>query len=110
VKYTIENIIDGIYAKIDSMDIPDREKYLWKSKLQQYPNEISQNILEWINDLPITEVDCHGESIVKTMTVWDLDESWMPWVIDGFIKFKKSGFRVQSVIDQQIALMKSDVR
>lgn len=106
--YTKENIVEGIYAKIDAMNELDvDDKAFWKDRLMEYPVEIEQNILEWVNDYPITEVDCRGESVLRTMWAFDLDESWMPFIVDGFIKFKNSNFRVQSIIGQSIQ-MRSD--
>lgn len=95
MQYTRENIIDGILTKIDSMHtISERQKNRLKKELVNYPIEIEQNILEWVNDLPITEVDCHGESIKHVMKIFDLTEEDVPYLIKNFINFKDSGFRV----------------
>ena len=95
MRYTKENIVAGIYAKIDSLDnISDRKKNIFKRKLPDYPKEIEQNVLEWINDLPLTDVDCHGESIIKVMKLFNLDNSAIPYLIKNFIDYKESNFRV----------------
>lgn len=98
MKYTEKNIIDGINAKIDNMYSDSGMRQWYKYRLPQYPKEIEQNVLEWINDAPITEVDCHGESVLDIMNAWNLDTSYIPLIIDGFIKFAKTNFRTSSVI------------
>lgn len=103
--YTKENIMDGIYAKIDAMpNVDEADKEIWRRRLVQYPKEIEQNVLEWVNNLPITEVDCHGESIKKTMDRWGLDKDCIPSVINGFVKFKKGNFRTPSIIVKAICV------
>lgn len=105
MQYTKENIQDGIMAKIEAMDITREEKLLLKMRLPKYPKEIEQNVLEWINDLPLTEVDCHGESIITTMRRWDFTEKDIPYIIDGFVAFAKRNFRASDVIWQSVTGM-----
>ena len=93
VKYTKENIIEGIYEKIDTIDGFEGLKVLWKYKLPQYPIEIEQNVLEWLNGEPISDIDYHGESIAKIFKLWNIDESRFISVLLGFIDFKNEGWR-----------------
>ena len=99
MQYTQENIKQGICAKIDKLYDDNTDREFWKQKLLEYPKEIEQNILEWINDHPITDVDCHGESILDKMNAWKMDISYFPMVVRGFIQFSKTQFTCPSVID-----------
>ena len=96
MKYTRENIIEGIKAKLDEMfgenSTTEPMSVMFKNVLPQYPIEIEQNVLEWINNEPITEVDCHGISIKHIMDRKNLSEFHMPQLIKNFIDFKNNGF------------------
>lgn len=96
--YTKNNIIDGIYAKIDSLYEDENTRRMWKTFLPNYPKEIEQNVLEWVNNQPITHVDCYGESVLDIMDMWNIDESYMPEIINGFIHFAETKFTIPSVI------------
>ena len=75
MKYTKENIIDGIKAKINTINEPEVIKRMFVEKISQYPVEIEQNILEWVNDKPLTKIECHGESLVEIIERWGFDNS-----------------------------------
>ena len=99
MKYTKENIIEGIYAKVDAMpDASEADKEFWKWKLVQYPIEVEQNVIEWVNGLPITELDCHGESIRRVLDFGGLDDTYFPSVLIGFIWFKSNDFMTNSIV------------
>jgi hypothetical protein len=100
MKYTRENILEGINVKLEEW-CWDKRIYggllkVYKQELPQYPIEVEQNVLEWINGEPITEVDCHGMSIRRVMDCFDLSDDSFPLVLRDFISFKKGGFRNQS--------------
>ena len=57
MKYTKENIAEGIKAKIDVINEPEVIKHKFVKKISEYPIEIEQNILEWINDEFLTNID-----------------------------------------------------
>ena len=89
--YTKENIKEGIIAKINSINDEDADegmKRIWRNKFVNYPIEVEQNVLEWINNQPITDIDCHGESIRRVLDIFELDDSWFPIVLENFILFK----------------------
>lgn len=96
MKYTKENIIEGIYAKLDEMQgdpvLVEAAKQSYKKSLVNYPIEVEQNVLEWINDLPITAIDCHGTSIKKVLDGMELSIEFFPMVLENFIYFKETGF------------------
>lgn len=100
MKYTRENILEGINAKLEATYCRDKmdERFLrlYKQELPQYPIEVEQNVLEWINDEPITEVDCHGISIRYVLDRFNLSNDWFPLVLRNFITFKNGGFRNRS--------------
>ena len=102
MKYTKENIAEGIKAKINSLQVDEGTKrgLLWC--IPQYPKEIEQNILEWINNEPLTDVDCHGESIVRTMAMWNFTKDDIPQLICGFVAFKEGNFRISNHIWQAV--------
>ena len=101
--YTKENIKEGIIAKINALDdYSEDSKRVFRSILMDYPIEVEQNVLEWINDLPITEVDCHGDSIKRVMDVFNLDISWFPVVLNNFIRFKNVNFCMTTVIYENL--------
>lgn len=102
MKYTKDNIKNGIIEKVNSMNVTEGEKEWLRMRLIQYPKEIEQNVLEWINDLPLTDIDCHGESILKTMAAWNINKDDIPYVINGFVSFAKRNFRVSDVIWQSV--------
>ena len=102
-KYTRENIKEGIINKINSIDnVSEATKRVWRERFLEYPIEIEQNILEWINDEPITQVDCYGESIRWVMDAFELDISWFPMILENFIRFKDTGFKLNSVITYRL--------
>ena len=103
MKYTKENILEGIKNKINSLNTSEENKQWWIERISQYPVEIEQNILEWINNQPLTDVDCHGESVLKTMQMWDLNENDLPYILSGFTTFKEGHFRVSNHIWQTVA-------
>jgi hypothetical protein len=96
MKYTKQNIVEGIYNKLDAMfehePMLHPMKELYKEKLVHYPKEVEQNVLEWINDLPLTEIDCYGVSIKGVMVDLELPDVWFPRVLSSFIDFMNSGF------------------
>lgn len=99
--YTKENIEEGIIAKINSINDEDADegmKRIWRNKFVNYPIEVEQNVLEWINNQPITDIDCHGESIRRVLDIFELDDSWFPIVLENFILFKNSGFRSNGLV------------
>ena len=99
MKYTRENIQEGIIAKINSLnELSEASKRVYRTVLIDYPIEVEQNVLEWINDLPITEVDCHGESIKNVMNVLGLDVTWFPSILKNFISFKHTNFLLYNTI------------
>lgn len=103
MKYTKENIKEGIIAKINSLDeLSEASKRVLRIELLDYPIEVEQNVLEWINNLPITEVDCHGESIKRVMNVFNLDISWFPVILEGFIRFKDTNFLMVTTIFENL--------
>ena len=84
MKYTKENIQEGIRATINALPITSIDKELLMFSIPQYPIEIEQNVLEWINNEPLTDINCHGESIVQTMQAWgfsnkDIPHSFFSW-------------------------------
>lgn len=95
MKYTRENIKEGIYAKLKEIykeDCHDDFVEELTRRIVNYPIEIEPNILEWINGLPLSKIDCHGISIREIMDSMDLDESYIPTLIENFITFKNDGF------------------
>ena len=96
MKYTKENIIEGINAKLDEIVAknPDLTGIcnVYRASLPNYPIEIEQNMLEWINDLPLTEIDCHGASIKGVMESRKLPDHFFPALVRNFITYKKYNF------------------
>lgn len=96
MKYTRENIVEGINAKLDEMYGKDPMLVgacaLYKSILPDYPIEIEQNVLEWVNGAPLTDIDCHGVSIKRIMENRNLKEWYFPVVLRNFIMFKRNDF------------------
>ena len=95
MKYTSDNIKEGIIDKINSIDKTKADsgmKKNWCRKLINYPIEVEQNVLEWLNDEPITKVDCHGISIRHVLDACKLDDSWFPFVLENFISFKNNNY------------------
>lgn len=89
-----EDIVEGIFWKVVMSDESDRSKPVLMKRLLDYPLEIEQNILEWINNKSLTEVDCHGESIVKWLECFNLTYEAIPLIIKAFISYKESRWRV----------------
>ena len=102
MRYTKENIIDGIYAKIDEASVSDGIKRKWRRKLVDYPEEVEQNVLEWLNDQPISEIDCHGESIKRVLDYENMGIEWFPCALEGFVNFKNSHYQVPSRVWQYV--------
>lgn len=98
MKYTRENILEGIKHKVDTLKCPDQMKIGLVDRLVLYPIEIEQNILEWINNQELTDVNCHGQSIVKLMKKWHLSEEDIPKLICGFAAFKNDEFNSPDLI------------
>ena len=94
--YTIENIQEGINAKLESMrdgtGTMDRYCILCKKWLLNYPKEVEQNILEWVNNLPLSEVEYHGTSVKRVMQTKKLVDGDFPMVIRNFKMYKDRGF------------------
>jgi hypothetical protein len=101
VKYTKENIVDGIYAKLDRIFGSDPMYKgvceMFKVTLPEYPKEIEQNVLEWVNDEPFSEIDCHGISVKHVVEIKNLSDAHMPQVFENFITFQKNGFEGNAV-------------
>lgn len=93
MKYTKENIVEGIYAKLDEMQgdpvLVELFKTEYKNILVNYPKELEQNVLEWINDLPITEIKYHDCSIKKVLDGMELSVDFFPMVLRNFIAYEK---------------------
>lgn len=102
MKYTKANIQEGIATKIKSLSIPDELKEFYIDSLQNYPNEIEQNVLEWVNNIPLTDVDCHGESIVKIMNLWGFTEADIHKIILGFQDFRDGDWQMPNYIWQAV--------
>ena len=102
MKYTKESIVEGLMVKIDSLNESLGLKNAWKKMIVKYPTEIEQNVLEWINDEPLSDIDCHGESIVQTMKTWNFSQNDIPAILCGFVMFKESGSRVSNHIWQAV--------
>ena len=98
MRYTKENIVEGIHAKLEEMygDSPMYKGFLkhMKQILPTYPTEVEQNVLEWLNGDEISDVDCHGISIKTVLSHPDaIANIDFPHVLYNFIKFQKSGFK-----------------
>ena len=102
MKYTKENIQEGIKATINALPITSIDKELLMLSIPQSPIEIEQNVLEWINNEPLTDINCHGESIVKTMQAWGFSNKDIPQIICGFVDFKDSNWRISNHIWQAV--------
>ena len=97
--YTRENIIEGIYKKVDSIkDASDGLKSIWKKELVNYPIEVEQNVLEWINGEPISDIDCHGYSMRTVLNYIKRGDEWFPFVLESFIKYKNTNFMMPSIV------------
>jgi predicted metal-dependent phosphotriesterase family hydrolase len=96
MQYTKENIVEGINAKIDEIFGSDETTRLignmYKKTLLSYPKEIEQNVLEWINDDTITEIDYHGISIKELVDDLSLQNAQMPQLFKNFITFRDYNF------------------
>lgn len=96
MRYTRENIVEGINAKLDELycgsETSATMKSIYSKSLLDYPIEIEQNILEWVNDEPFTYVDCHGISIKEIVDDLSLSKYKIPRLIKNFINFKACGF------------------
>ena len=96
MKYTRENIVEGIKDKLIRLtnNDPNREPFRAGSleMMRNYPIEIEQNILEWINDELLTEIDCGGVSVKHVMYHKNLSDIHFPIVVRNFSTFKKHGF------------------
>jgi hypothetical protein len=94
--YTIKNIHDGIDKKIESMRDGTEEMdafcTLCKAWMENYPSEVEQNILEWINNIELSDIECHGTSIKRVMNTMDLTDDAFPMVIRNFKIFKERNF------------------
>lgn len=101
MKYTKENIVEGINAKLDLMI--EKDKILrgacnaFRDIITQYPIEVEQNVLEWINGDPLTDINYHGFSIAKTMKELELHESFFMLIIRNLICYRDSGFKNISI-------------
>ena len=102
MKYTKENIHQGVEEKINSLPISEIDKRFLLIKLKKYPQEIEQNVLEWVNDVPLTDIDCYGESIVRVMRLWGFSEKDIPQLICGFMSFKNSNWQMPNYIWQAV--------
>ena len=100
--YTKENIQQGIQDKINSLHISKMDKDLLKLRIMRYPSEIEQNVLEWINNQPLSDIDCHGESILKIMNLWGFSEKDIPQLICGFGVYAKTDWTQAEVIWQEV--------
>ena len=92
MKYTRENILEGIKHKVNTLKCPDKMKIGLVDRLALYPIEIEQNVLEWVNNQELTHVDCHGQSITILMDKWNLTDEDIPKLICGFAAFKNDDF------------------
>ena len=94
--YTKENIFDGIEAKLNRIadDRPMLEPFCnaYRNVIMNYPIEIEQNVIEWINDVPLTEVNCHGISVKEVMDDYELPDHYFLVVVRNFSAFKANGF------------------
>lgn len=102
MKYTKENITEGLQHKINSLPLTDMDKELLMLRIVHYPQEIEQNVIEWINGVPLTDIDCHGESIVKVMKLWKFSEQAIPYLICGFGVYAKSNWTSPDAIWQEV--------
>lgn len=97
IRYTKENIVDGINAKLDLIygNDPNRKHFceMCKIMMNDYPVEIEQNILEWINGIPLTEIDVHGMSVKRVMAAFELTDDCFPLVVRNFKRYKSRGFK-----------------
>ena len=97
MKYTKENIVEGIDARLNELhrNQPGSEHFCQACKImmQDYPIEIEQNVLEWVNGLPISELDFHGTSIKRVMESRKLTDDFFPIVIKNFKNYKKNEFK-----------------
>ena len=96
-EYTRENIIEGLDAKLDEIKAIDPEYDGWcesyRDSIKNYPIEVEQNVLEWINNKPLTDIDCHGASIKKIMDAFNLPNWYFPAILDNFVAFKENNFQ-----------------
>ena len=94
-KFGKNDIIEGLFWKVIETNKEDDILYsILLKKLLDYPIEIEQNILEWINNETLTEIDCHGESIVKWLECFNLTYAAIPLIIKAFVDYKDSNWRV----------------
>lgn len=94
MQYTRVNIQEGIRIKLQSLDLSEEYKEMLCEKICLYPAEIEQNILEWVNNQPLTPVDCHGVSIAQVIQQWNLPENAIPDIVLGFIYYQNSHWRI----------------
>lgn len=108
MEYTKENIQEGILNKISSLSCPDGDKRIFMATLPNYPKEIEQNILEWINDRPLTDIDCHGLSLSRILIDFNLDVTDIPTLVWSFIAFKNSNWRIPQKVWQTVSGLTND--
>ena len=101
MRYTKENIVEGINAKLDAMIAKDEILRTmceaFRPILPNYPIEVEQNVLEWVNGDPLTDIDCHGFSIAQTMEDGNLHETYFMLLIKNLIKYKEGDFKHEVV-------------
>ena len=97
MRYTRENIWDGIEAKLslfrDGNESTERYLAICREFMQDYPKELEQNVLEWVNNEPITEIDCHGASIKGVMCAEKLSDLYFPMVVRNFKIYRDRNFK-----------------
>jgi hypothetical protein len=59
----------------------------------EYPIELEQNVLEWVNDLPLSEISCHGESINGVLKHMQWSNDCIPLVLNNFVLYKKGNYK-----------------
>ena len=94
MKYTKENIQEGIVAKTKSLSLSEEYTDMLIQQLLQYPVEIEQNIIEWVNDIPLTQINCHEVSMQQVMAQWNLPDKAIPDLILGFINYQNTKWRI----------------
>lgn len=96
MKYTKKDIPNILRQKVDSLGTHDAHKNLIFERIMRYPKEIEENILQWLNNEPITEIDCHGMSMKYVIDTCKLNDSDMLWLIDNFATYAERDFQVYS--------------
>jgi hypothetical protein len=96
MKYTRENIIEGIDAKLNQVfgQCPATRPLedVYKEVLRNYPAELEQNILEWINGETISEINYHGISVREVMDDLSLEDCQIPRLFKNFIIYRNYNF------------------